>query len=67
MIKVTLLGGSQIIINADLIERVENMPETIITLVNGKKLLIEESKEEVIQNVINYKRKIYQGSGFLEG
>ena len=49
MIRVNALSGKEITINAELIEMVENMPETLITLVNGRKLLVKESQEEITE------------------
>ncbi|MBR1815419.1 MAG: flagellar FlbD family protein [Lachnospiraceae bacterium] len=59
MIEVTRLKGSKIIINAELIEMVEETPDTVITLTSGKKLIVAESSEDVVNLVINYKRKIH--------
>lgn len=62
MIKVTRLRAAQpdLVINADLIETVEETPDTVITLTNGHKVIIQESVETVIHLVIQYKRAIYQ-------
>jgi flagellar protein FlbD len=56
MIKVTRLNGSELVINADLIEFVEAIPDTIISLVTGKKIMIKESTDAVIQRVAEFKR-----------
>ncbi|MDW8799654.1 flagellar FlbD family protein [Clostridium sp. A1-XYC3] len=61
MIKLTGLDNKEYILNADHIERVEHIPESVITLTNGKKYLVKESNEEIIRKVIEYKRKIYTG------
>ncbi|MBQ8085451.1 MAG: flagellar FlbD family protein [Lachnospiraceae bacterium] len=59
MIEVTRLKGAKIIVNAELIEMVEETPDTVITLTSGKKLIVAESSEDVVNLVINYKRKIH--------
>ena len=59
MIEVTRLKGKKMTINAELIETVEETPDTVITLTNGKKFVVSESAEEVISLVIGYKRKIF--------
>ncbi len=56
MIKVTKLNGNQLVINSDLIEFVEEMPDTIITLINGTKVMIQESSDTVILKVAEFKR-----------
>ncbi len=59
MIQVTLLNKKKIFINADLIEMVEETPDTIITLTTEKKIIVRESVDEIISRVIAYKRRIY--------
>lgn len=56
MIKVTRLNGSELVINSDLIEFVEAMPDTIISLVTGKKIMVKESAESVIERAAEFKR-----------
>lgn len=58
MIYLTKLNGNQFIVNADLIESVEATPDTMITLTNGKKIVVTESIAEVIQKSLEYKGKI---------
>lgn len=59
MIEVTRLRGAKIIINAELVECVEETPDTVITLTSGKKYVVSESSKEIVDLVINYKRKIH--------
>ena len=59
MIEVTRLKGKKMMINAELIETVEETPDTVITLTNGKKFVVSESAEEVTSLVIGYKRNIF--------
>jgi len=56
MIKVTRLNDAQLVINADLIEFVEAIPDTIISLTTGKKIMVKESIDEVIESVARFKR-----------
>ncbi|MDX9872906.1 MAG: flagellar FlbD family protein [Clostridia bacterium] len=58
MITVKKLNGSELVVNADLIETAEQTPDTIITLSGGKKLVVCETPQEIIDLVIAYKRKI---------
>lgn len=59
MIDVTGMNHEKFILNADHIEKIEEVPETIITLTNGRKYIVLESTEEVRNEVINYKNKIF--------
>lgn len=62
MIKLTGLNHKEIIINEDTIEKIEEVPETIITLLNGNKYLVEETSDEVIDKIIAYKKRIFTGN-----
>lgn len=59
MIEVTGLDRKKFILNAEHIEKMESVPESLITLVNGKKYLVRESLEEILERVLIYKRKIF--------
>ncbi|MBQ7706834.1 MAG: flagellar FlbD family protein [Lachnospiraceae bacterium] len=59
MIEVTRLKGTKVIINAELIETVEETPDTVITLTSGKKFIVSESTKDIMDLVVNYKRKIH--------
>jgi|BioPla2DNA2_1021312.scaffolds.fasta_scaffold01335_3 flagellar protein FlbD len=58
MIKVTRLNDSYIVINSDLIEFIEETPDTVITMTTGRKIVVKETIEEIINYVIEYKQKI---------
>ena len=57
MIELTKLQNAKIVVNAEMIEFVESTPDTLITTSTGKKLMVQESVEKVIEMVIAYKRK----------
>jgi len=59
MIKVTALDKREMFINAELIERIEWVPETVITLTSGKKILVSQTAEEIVARVIAYRRQVY--------
>lgn len=59
MIEVIRLRGTKITINAELIEMIEETPDTVVTLTSGKKFIVSESSREVIDLVVEYKRKIH--------
>ncbi len=63
MIEVTRLNGSSVLVNAELIEFVEETPDTVLSLVTGKKLIVKESRQEIKNLVILYKKEI-MASGF---
>ena len=59
MISLTKMNQHVIVINADQIEVVEETPDTVITLMSGHKYIVNDSLEEVIEKVIQYKQRIY--------
>ena len=58
MIELTKINGEPIIINAELIEQIQETPDTIITTTTGKKILVKEPPKTVLDKVISYKREI---------
>ncbi|MGN0352710.1 MAG: flagellar FlbD family protein [Roseburia sp.] len=58
MIEVTRLNDTKLLVNAELIELVEETPDTVITLTTGRKLVVKESRQEVRDLVKFYKRDI---------
>jgi len=61
MIYVTRLDGSQLVVNADLIEMVEHTADTVITLSDGKKLVVATPVSEVIDRVVAFRQAISRG------
>ena len=57
MIKVTKLNGTQLVVNADLIEFIESTPDTLISLTTGRKIMVLEGMDEVIQMAMGYRAK----------
>jgi flagellar protein FlbD len=58
MIRVTRLNHSPIVINSELIERVEITPDTVITLTTGQIFRVRETAEEVIDRVVDFRKRI---------
>ncbi|MBN6185823.1 flagellar FlbD family protein [Aneurinibacillus sp. BA2021] len=58
MIRLTRLNGKEYVVNALLIESLEATPDTMITLVNGKKFVIKESVDEVISSLTEFYKEI---------
>ena len=56
---VTRLDGKSITINSDLIETVEETPDTIITLTTGKKIIVKESRQNVKNLVKSFRRECF--------
>ncbi|HCW04118.1 MAG TPA: endoflagellar protein [Clostridium sp.] len=59
MIRVTGFNGKEFVLNAEHIEKIEEVPECLITLINGKKYMVKEDCQQVIDKVMEYKKKIF--------
>jgi len=62
MIYVTRLNGEVFVVNCEYIELIESRPDTVITLKTGRKIVVKEDIQEVINRVIDYKRNINSNS-----
>lgn len=62
MISVTRFNDSTLIINADLIQTVEETTDTVITLTTGTKFIVKEKSKEIVDKVVEYKRRIFVNS-----
>jgi flagellar protein FlbD len=51
-------GERPVWINAELVETVEATPDTVVTLLTGRKLLVHESPDELMALVVEYRRRI---------
>jgi len=58
MIIVSRLNGERFGVNAEHIERVEETPDTVLTLIEGRKYIVRESLEEVIERVVAYRARV---------
>jgi flagellar protein FlbD len=61
MIRLTRLNGQPIAVNSDLIKFVENAHDTVLTLLNGEKVIVRESTDEVIHRIIEFRRTLMVG------
>jgi flagellar protein FlbD len=61
MIQLTRLNNHPLVVNSDLIKFVEQAPDTVITLVNGDKIVVRESAQDVLERVVQFRRAVLQG------
>jgi len=59
MIRLTRLNGNPLVVNSDLIKYAEASPDTMLTLINGEKVVVLESCEEVISRTIAYRAQVF--------
>lgn len=58
MIKLTRLNGKEFVLNIDLIEFIESTPDTVISTTTGKKLVVIESVDDVIEKIVDFRRRL---------
>ena len=58
MIELTRLNGRPIVLNSDLIKTAEASPDTMLTLINGEKLIVREETTEVVERVLAYRARL---------
>ncbi|HUB52578.1 MAG TPA: flagellar FlbD family protein [Terracidiphilus sp.] len=63
MIDLTRLNGSTMVVNSDLIKTAEASPDTMLTLINGEKLIVREEIGEVVERVLAYRARLLAAVG----
>ncbi len=58
MIELTRLNGAPMVLNSDLIKTAEASPDTMLTLINGEKLIVRENTAEVVERVLAYRARL---------
>ena len=58
MIELTKLNGNPMVLNSDLIKTAEASPDTMLTLINGEKLIVREECTEVVERVVAYRARL---------
>ena len=59
MIELTKLNGQKVLVNCDLIELVEETPDTVVSFTTGRKIIVKESRQEVKNLVKSYRKDIF--------
>jgi flagellar protein FlbD len=59
MVLVTRLNGKEFYVNPDLIAFIEETPDTVITLTDGRKLVVLENARLIIGRIVEYRTSIY--------
>jgi len=59
MIHLTRLNGNPLVVNSDLIKYAEASPDTMLTLINGEKIVVLESCEEVVSRTVAYRARLF--------
>jgi flagellar protein FlbD len=66
MITLTRLTGAVFALNPDLVERIDDGMDTVITLVDGTKYLVRESLEDITAAMLDYRASVLAAAGMVE-
>ena len=58
MIVVEKINGQEIIVNCDLIQTIEFSPHAVMSLTTGEKIIVDETRDDILEKVIEYKRAV---------
>ena len=60
MIELTRLQGQKVVVNVDLIEFIEETPDTLVTTTTGKKIMVKETIQEIVEKAVAFKKRCLQ-------
>jgi flagellar protein FlbD len=60
MVRLTRLNHAPMVLNSDLIEHIDVTPDTVITLTTGQILRVRESAEQVVERIVEFRRRIFE-------
>ncbi len=58
MIEVTRLDGKKYWINPHLIECMETNPDLMVEMMSGRKVILKDNPQDVIDKIIEYRKKL---------
>jgi flagellar protein FlbD len=59
VIRLTRINQKSLVINSDLIEHIETTPDTVITMTNGGKFVVLEEASEIVEKVVDFRRRLH--------
>jgi flagellar protein FlbD len=65
MILLTRLNNRPLVVNSDMIKFIENTPDTVLTLVTGEKIVVLETVAEVLEEILNFRRRVVAAAGTM--
>ena len=63
MIHLTRINHAPMVLNSELIEHIETTPDTVISLTTGQKILVPESADDIIDKVVEFRRRLNREPG----
>jgi flagellar protein FlbD len=65
MIRLHRIRGEELYLNADLIESMEVTPDTMLTLIDGRKLVVADSPETVVDEIARFRARVLSAADDL--
>jgi len=62
MIQLHKINKKEFYLNAELIEQIEATPDTVLTLVSGKTVMVADTVDAVIEKIIYYRQSVYSSA-----
>ena len=66
MIRLTRLNHVPVVLNSDLIEHIEETPDTVITMTTGQILRVRETADQVVTRIVDFRRRIHSPAALRE-
>ena len=66
MIRLTRLNHVPLILNCDLIEHIEETPDTVVTMTTGQIVRVRETADEVVERIVAFRQRIMAGIGYRD-
>ena len=60
MILLTKINNAQVVVNSDMMQSIEETPDTVITLSNGDKVVVKERMADIIDKIVEFRRRVRQ-------
>ena len=65
MIRVNMMNGEEVFVNEDLIETIRVTPDTVLFLTNGKRYVVTNTPEEVLERIREFRRETFAGNIYI--
>lgn len=65
MIRVSTMNGEEIFVNEDLIETIRVTPDTVLFLTNGKRIVVKDTAEEIMERIRAFRRETFAGNIYI--
>ncbi len=54
-------------LNADLLESIEATPDTVLTLVDGRRIVVSDSPDEIAERIVEFRASVLVSAAELRG